>query len=85
MACRKVVIGPRLSGIAEILRDGENGFMFTADDGEDFKRLIRELIRNRGRLDTQSASGRTGTSLRSIPLQAAAKQYAEALEHFAAL
>jgi glycosyltransferase involved in cell wall biosynthesis len=82
MACRKVVIGPRLSGIAEILREGENGFMFAADDGADFKRLIRELIRDRAGWARVSERAYRDI-VEKYSVQAAAKQYAEALEHFA--
>lgn len=82
MACRKVVIGPRLSGIAEIIRDGVNGFLFTADDGEDFKRLIRTLIRTWG--DWAGVSERAYRDiLDHYSVHAAAKQYAQALKHFA--
>ena len=84
MACRKVVIGPRLSGIAEIIRDGENGFMFAADDGGDFKRLIRELIRDRAGW-TRISERAYRDIVEKYSVQAAAKQYAEALEHFAEL
>ncbi len=82
MACRKVVVGPRLPGVAEILRHGDNGFMFTADDGEDFKRLIRELQSKRS--DWPAVAERACRDIQenySVP--AAARQYAEALEHFA--
>ena len=83
MACRKVVIGPRLSGIGEILRHGDNGYMFAADDGEDFKRLIRELIVNR------SGWARIGENAyrdiqENYSVPAAARKYAEAIEQFAA-
>lgn len=82
MACRKVVIGPRLSGIAEILREGDNGFMFTPDDGEDFKRLILELIQHRdgwNRIATRAWQD----VQEKYSVEAASRQYAEALEHFA--
>jgi len=82
MACGKVVIGPRLSGIAEIVRDGENGFLFAADDGEDFQRLVRRLAAERERW---AAVGQA--ALRDIrerfSVETAAQQYAAALEHFA--
>jgi glycosyltransferase involved in cell wall biosynthesis len=47
MACRKVVVGPDLPGIAEVIRPGDNGYMFKADDGDSFKLLIRDLAANR--------------------------------------
>lgn len=82
MACRKVVIGPRLSGIAEILREGDNGFMFTPDDGDDFKKLIRTLIANRSGWD--AVAERAFRDIEAhYSVQAASRQYAAALEHFA--
>lgn len=83
MACRKVVIGPRLSGIAEILREGENGYMFTPDDGEDFKRLLRELAAGRDRWAAVAERAYRDIE-EKYSVRAAATQYAAALEHFAA-
>ena len=84
MACRKVVIGPALSGMAEILEHGRNGFMFKPDDGEDFKKLIRQLISDRGAWAGVSEQAyRDIQEKYSVP--AAARNYAHALEHFAAL
>lgn len=82
MACRKVVIGPRLSGIAEILREGDNGFMFTPDDGDDFKRLIRQLISRRDMWEQVAARAWQDVQ-EKYSVEAAARQYAGALEHFA--
>jgi glycosyltransferase involved in cell wall biosynthesis len=81
MACRKVVLAPRLSGVAEILRDGDNGFMFTPDDGADFKRLCRQLIERRAEWDAV-AERAYQDALVNYSVEAAARQYAEALESF---
>ncbi len=82
MACRKVVIGPGLSGIAEILEHGRNGFLFKPDDGEDFKALIRQLIRARAQWDAiAQRAWRDVQEKYSVP--AAARNYAQALEHYA--
>lgn len=82
MACRKVVIGPALSGIAEILQHGRNGFMFKPDDGDDFKALIRELVRNRS--GWQAVAERAYHDIQEKhSVAAAAHQYAQALEYFA--
>lgn len=82
MACRKIVIGPRLPGIAEILRHGDNGFMFTADDGEDFKRLIRDLKSKRA--EWPAVAERAYRDIvKNYAVPAAAAQYAAALEYFA--
>jgi glycosyltransferase involved in cell wall biosynthesis len=84
MACRKIVIGPRLRGIGEILTHGINGYMFTADDGEDFKRLIRELIRNRDQWEAVRENAYQEI-MDNYSVEAASLRYAQALEHFATL
>jgi len=82
MACRKIVVGPRLPGISEILRHGENGFMFSPDDGEDFKRLIRELQSKRN--DWPAVAEQAYRDIvKDYAVPAAAAQYAEAIEFFA--
>ena len=84
MACRKVVVGPDLPGIAEVIRTGENGYMFKADDGASFKALIRELAAGRaewGRVGRQAYQD----VLDRFSVAATARQYAGALEHFARL
>jgi len=82
MACRKVVIGPGLSGIAEILEEGRNGFMFKPDDGNDFKRLNRELVAARDKWPEISENAYQDI-VKNYSVEAAARQYADALEHFA--
>lgn len=82
MACRKVVIGPNLPGIAEILRPGDNGFMFKPDDGADFVRLIRDLQARRA--DWPAVAERAYRDiLDNFSVPATARQYAECLEYFA--
>lgn len=82
MACRKVVIGPRLPGVAEILRDGDNGFLFAPDDGEDFKRLIRRLIE--ARATWPDVARRAYEDIQEhYAVPAAARLYADALMHYA--
>jgi len=84
MACRKIVIGPALSGIAEILVHGRNGFMFRPDDGEDFKALIRKLILNRGEWPAVAEQAwRDIQEKHSVA--ATARLYAQALDHFAGM
>ena len=82
MACRKVVLAPRLSGVAEILREGDNGFMFTPDDGADFKQLCRRLIEQRAGW-AAVAERAYQDAVTNYSVEAAARQYAEALEIFA--
>jgi len=81
MACGKVVIGPALRGISEIIRDGVNGFTFRPDDGGDFQTLIRRLADER---DSWSRVGETAYQdiCRTYSVTAAARQYAQAIAHF---
>lgn len=82
MACRKIVVGPRLSGIAEILKHEENGFMFSPDDGDDFKKLIRDLIARRKQWSTFAEAAYQDIQ-KNYSVQAAAEQYAAAIIKFA--
>ena len=82
MACRKVVVAPRLSGMQEIIREGDNGYLFTPDDGEDFKRLIRCLAANRADW-LRVAENAYQDIISNYSVQASARQYAVALEAFA--
>ena len=82
MACRTVVLAPHLPGIAEIIRDRQNGYMFKADDGESFKELVRDLVRNRGDWH-RVAEAAYQDILGNFSIEATARRYAEALAHFA--
>lgn len=84
MACRKVVIGPDLPGIAEVIRHGENGYMFKADDGESFKQLIRELAERRDDWERVAANAERDIET-NYSVEATARKFAQALEHFARL
>lgn len=82
MACRKLTIGPDLEGIKEVIRHGENGFMFKADDEADFKELIRYLIRNRkdwGKIERNAYND----IINNYTIEKAAEQYSDAIVHFA--
>jgi len=82
MACRKVVIGPDLPGIREVLQPGLNGFVFKPDDADSFVSLIRNLILQRGEWPRIAARAEQDIHDRfSVP--SAAKGYAGALIHFA--
>lgn len=81
MACRKVVVGPDLPGIREVIRTGENGFVFTADNPESFKSLIRDLITRRSEWPRVAENAEADIHKR-FSVNGAASQYAEALLHF---
>jgi glycosyltransferase involved in cell wall biosynthesis len=84
MACRKVVLGPALPGVAEVIRPGENGYLFKADDGDSFKALIRDLAAHRA--DWPRVAGNAHREIvERFSIEATARQYAGALEHFARL
>jgi len=82
MACRKVVVGPDMSGIREVLKPGENGYVFKADDEESFKALIRDLISKRDDWP-RTAKNAEDDIHRRFSVSGAASQYADALVHFA--
>jgi glycosyltransferase involved in cell wall biosynthesis len=53
MACRRATIAPRRVAVAELVRDGEYGLLFTPGDARDLADKILSLLRNpemRGRL-----------------------------------
>lgn len=82
MACRKVVLAPDLPGILEVIRHGENGYVFRADDAASFTALIRELSARR---DDWSRVARKAESdiHERFSVEGAARQYADAIIHFA--
>jgi glycosyltransferase involved in cell wall biosynthesis len=82
MACRKVVIGPDLSGIREVIRPGENGHVFAADDANAFTALIRQLAADRAAWTPLAAAAEADIHER-FSVDGAARRYAAALEHFA--
>jgi len=84
MACKKVVIGPDLPGIREVLKPGENGYVFKADDEESFKSLIRELASNRADWPRVAQNAETDIH-RRFSVSGAASQYANALIHFSSV
>lgn len=82
MACRKVVIAPRLAGMSEVIRDGENGFLFCPNDGADFKRLLRELVNRRPEWSTFAERAHQDILARHS-VRVAADRYVEALLRYA--
>lgn len=82
MACRKVVVGPNLPGIREVIQHGVNGYVFSADNAESFKNLIRQLIARRAAWDEVAALAEKDIHDR-FSVEGAAKAYAAALTHFA--
>jgi glycosyltransferase involved in cell wall biosynthesis len=45
MAMERIVIAPRMSGIPEIVIDGENGFLYSANSMDDFLDKLRMVMR----------------------------------------
>ncbi len=82
MACRKVVIGPDLPGLREVIVPGENGYLFAPDNGPAFVSLIQDLIARRA--DWPRVADRAEHDIRErFSVEAAATAYADALHHFA--
>ncbi len=82
MACRKTVIGPELPGILEVIREGENGFVFKADDGGSFKMLIRRLAADPALCERTAEQARQDI-LERFSVPATARRYADAIEYYA--
>lgn len=82
MACRKVVLGPDLAGIREVIRHGENGYVFTADNQASFCALIRDLAAHRNDWPRVAANAEADIHAR-FSVAGAARQYADAILHFA--
>ncbi len=45
LAMRKIVIASRIGGIPDLIRDGENGFLFKVGDSLDLSKKIKELCK----------------------------------------
>ncbi|NLX24830.1 MAG: glycosyltransferase [Lentisphaerae bacterium] len=61
MACGKPILAVNLKGIAEVIRDGENGFLFSPDSPGTFRERMMELaadpaLRNRFRSEALALS-----------------------------
>ncbi len=61
MACGKPILAVNLKGIAEVIRDGENGFLFSPDSSGAFRERMMELavdpaLRNRFRSEALALS-----------------------------
>ena len=46
MACGKPILAVNLKGIAEVIRDGENGFLFSPEQPETFSNNLGRLVHN---------------------------------------
>lgn len=82
MACRKVVVAPDLPGILEVIRHGENGYVFHADDAASFSSLVKELSEHREDWSRVALNAERDIHNR-FSVEGAARQYADAISHFA--
>lgn len=48
MACGKPILAVNLKGIAEVIHDGENGFLFSPDHSEEFLTKLRRMVTDAG-------------------------------------
>jgi glycosyltransferase involved in cell wall biosynthesis len=46
MACGKPILAVNLKGIAEVIKDGENGFLFSPEKTEEFRKQLLHLAAN---------------------------------------
>lgn len=58
MAMEKLVIAPRISGIPEIVIDGENGFLYDADSMDDFLGKLQIMLRCGPLMDSMRRAAR---------------------------
>lgn len=49
MACKKPVVASRVDGLAEVIEDGENGFLVKSEDVDGFAEKIVDLLRDEER------------------------------------
>jgi glycosyltransferase involved in cell wall biosynthesis len=82
MACGKVVLAPRLPGMEEVIRHGDNGFLFAADDGNSFKDLIRTLVARRAEWPRVAANAEREIRER-YSVEATARDFSDAIMAFA--
>ncbi|HXY47560.1 MAG TPA: glycosyltransferase family 4 protein [Thermoplasmata archaeon] len=61
------------AGVAELIRDGENGLLFNPDDPNELERQMRRLLSPRGKLAERVAEGGFRTS-RRCSIDAAARE-----------
>jgi len=55
MACGKPILAVNLKGIAEVIRDGENGFLFSTKDRYSFQDKLRTLVQTKQLRETYGA------------------------------
>ncbi len=84
MACKKITIAPDLEGAKEIIKQGKNGFLFKADDGEDFRKLINYLIKNKKNWKKIQNAAYEDV-LKNYTVEGTAKKYVDAILHFASI
>jgi glycosyltransferase involved in cell wall biosynthesis len=61
MACQKVVVASNVGGTVEIIDDGEDGFIFKAEDEESLKDAMEKVIKQINSLDKVRSSARRKT------------------------
>jgi PEP-CTERM/exosortase A-associated glycosyltransferase len=59
MAQGKLVIASDVGGHKELIKDGENGFLFKAGDSGSLARTVIKLMRDRDKWETTKSTGRT--------------------------
>ena len=81
IACGSVPIASRVGGIPEIIEDGENGFLFSSEDGEELSEKISMLLENRSLLSVMRK--KTMEKAEKFSVSEQAKRYLEFFEYVA--
>lgn len=76
MACAKPIMAANLKGIAEVIRDGENGMLFAPDNPAEFREKLLTLYRDPALRDRLGAAA-LATSHEVSDLETCARQVAD--------
>lgn len=60
MACGKALVGSRVGGIPDLIKDGENGFLFESENVDDLAEKMRLLLKDE---DLRNKMGKMGHSI----------------------
>ena len=79
MACAKPILAVNLKGVAEVIEDGKNGFLFSPDSPDEFTGKLQCLARD-SNLWKKLGEQALGFSQKECGVQTCAQQLAQAIE-----